>query len=177
VPGVFSPVLIDVEGDGRRFAEMHVDGGVRANLLVVPESFLLSSVPPPLAGASPRVYIILNNKLEQEFEVVQGKALPIVSRSFSTAVKANTQNTLIATYEFARRNRWDFNLATIDGDYPTTSSYGFDKNYMRGLYQYGYEQGTKGPMWRKTLPATYNTVPEPVPVRVPRARTVSAIAN
>ena len=47
VPGVYSPVLINVEGDGRRFEEMHVDGGVRANLLVVPESLLLSSVPPP----------------------------------------------------------------------------------------------------------------------------------
>jgi len=126
VPGVYSPVLIDVEGDGLRFAEMHVDGGVRANLLVVPESLLLSSVPPPASGVRPRVFIILNNKLEQEFEVVQSKALPIVSRAFTTAVKANTQNTLIATYEFARRNKWDFNLASIDGEYPTTTSLGFD---------------------------------------------------
>ena len=47
VPGVYSPVLINVEGAGRRFEEMHVDGGVRANLLVVPELLLLSSVPPP----------------------------------------------------------------------------------------------------------------------------------
>jgi predicted acylesterase/phospholipase RssA len=27
IPGVFSPVLIDVEANGRHFAEMHVDGG------------------------------------------------------------------------------------------------------------------------------------------------------
>jgi hypothetical protein len=176
IPGVFQPVLIDVEGEGRRFAEMHVDGGVRANLLVVPESFLLSSVPPVLPGTYPRVYIVLNSKLDQEFEVVQSRALQIVSRSFGTAVKANTQNTLIATYDFARRNRWDFNLAAIDGDYPTTTSYGFDSNYMRGLYQYGYEQGSRGNPWRKTLPETYNTVPEPPPARPlrgPRARTAA----
>jgi hypothetical protein len=176
VPGVFSPVLINVEGEGRRFAEMHVDGGVRANLLVVPESFLLSSVPMLPPGTHPRVYIVLNNKLEQEFEVVPSRALQIVSRSFSTAVKANTQNTLIATYDFARRNRWDFNLAAIDPDYPTTTSYGFDRNYMRALYQYGYEQGSRGNPWRKTLPETYNTVPEPPPARPlrgPRARTAA----
>ena len=53
VPGVYSPVLIDVEGEGRRFEEMHVDGGVRANLLVVPESLLLSSVPIPSSGVRP----------------------------------------------------------------------------------------------------------------------------
>src|SRR3954471_4939040 len=62
VPGVYSPVLINVEGEGRRFEEMHVDGGVRANLLVVPESLLLSSVPKPMSGMHPRVYIVMNNK-------------------------------------------------------------------------------------------------------------------
>jgi predicted acylesterase/phospholipase RssA len=55
VPGVYAPVLINVEGEGRRFEEMHVDGGVRANLLVVPESLLLSSVPPASSGVRPRV--------------------------------------------------------------------------------------------------------------------------
>src|SRR5438105_9399258 len=32
IPGVFSPVLIDVEAEGRRFAEMHVDAAVTQNL-------------------------------------------------------------------------------------------------------------------------------------------------
>ena len=162
VPGVYSPVLINVEGEGRRFDEMHVDGGVRANLLVVPESLLLSSVPVPASGVRPRVYILMNNKLEQDFEMVESKTLTIVSRAFTTAVKANTQNTLIATYDFARRNKWDFNLASIDADYPTTASMGFDRAYMSQLYQYGYDQGYRGPPWRKTLPATY-TVPTASP--------------
>jgi hypothetical protein len=174
VPGVYSPVLIDVEGEGRRFAEMHVDGGVRANVLVVPESMLLTSAPPLTAGLHPHVYIVMNDKVEQDFEVVEGKALTIVARSFTTAVKANTQNTLIATYEFARRNKWDFNLAAIDGAYPTTTSLGFDRTYMAQLYQYGYTQGRGGPPWRKSLPATYTTPSPsaPQPHVIP-ARTVA----
>jgi len=176
VPGVYSPVLINVEGEGRRFEEMHVDGGVRANLLVVPESLLLSSVPKPMSGVQPRVYIVMNNKLEQDFEIVEGKALTIVSRSFTTAVKANTQNTLIATFDFARRNNWDFNLASIDADYSTTTSMGFDRIYMQQLYQYGYQQGLSGTPWRKTLPITY-TVPtasvQRMPAPIARARAVS----
>jgi len=169
VPGVYSPVLINVEGEGRSFEEMHVDGGVRANLLVVPESLLLSSVPPPSSGVRPRVYILMNNKLEQDFELVEGKTLAIVSRSFTTAVKANTQNTLIATFDFARRNKWDFNLSSIDADYPTTTSMGFDKTYMHQLFQFGYDQGYQGQPWRKTLPATY-TVPTASPPRLPALR-------
>ena len=166
VPGVYSPVLINVEGEGRRFDEMHVDGGVRANLLVVPESLLLSTVPPPSSGVRPRVYVLMNNKLEQDYEMVEGKTLAILARSFTTAVKANTQNTLIATYDFARRNKWDFNLASIDPGYPTTTSMGFDKTYMRALFQYGYNQGYNELAWRKGLPATY-TVPTASPPRMP----------
>jgi hypothetical protein len=166
VPGVYSPVLINVEGEGHRFNEMHVDGGVRANLLVVPESLLLSSLPPPSSGIRPRVYILMNNKLEQDFEIVEAKTLTIVSRSFITAVKANTQNTLIATYDFARRNKWDFNLSSIDADYPTTTLMDFDKTYMRQLFQYGYDQGYQGMPWRKTLPSTY-TVPTLSPRQMP----------
>jgi hypothetical protein len=166
VPGVYSPVLINVEGEGHRFDEMHVDGGVRANLLVVPESLLLSIVPPPSSRVRPRVYILINNKLEQDFEMVEGRTLTILARSFTTAVKANTQNTLIATYDFARRNKWDFNLSSIDPDYPTTTSMGFEKGYMRQLFQYGYNQGYQGLPWRKTLPATY-TAPAASPHRIP----------
>ena len=166
VPGVYAPVLINVEGEGRRFEEMHVDGGVRANLLVVPESLLLSSVPPASSGVRPRVYVLINNKLEQEFEMVEGKTLAILSRSFTTAIKANTQNTLIATYDFTRRNKWDFNLSSIDADYPTTASMGFDRTYMRQLYDYGYDQGFKGQPWRKSLPATF-TMPTASPSRTP----------
>ena len=142
---------------------------------VVPESLLLSSVPAPASGIHPRVYIVMNNKLEQDFEIVEGKALTIVSRSFTTAVKANTQNTLIATYDFARRNKWDFNLASIDAEYPTTTSMGFDRNYMQQLYQYGYAQGLSGSPWRKTLPTTY-TVPTASVQRMPMVRVVPARA-
>ena len=115
----------------------------------------------------------MNNKLEQDFEIVEGKALTIVSRSFTTAVKANTQNTLIATYDFARRNKWDFNLASIDADYPTTTSMGFDRVYMQQLYQYGYQQGLSGSPWRKTLPTTY-TVPTASVQRMPAAPVIRA---
>src|SRR6202171_695643 len=44
VPGVFSPVLIGVEANGRSFAEMHVDGGVTSNVLIVPEAVRLAGM-------------------------------------------------------------------------------------------------------------------------------------
>jgi hypothetical protein len=45
IPGMFAPTFIDVESDGKRFAEMHVDGGVISNVLSVPEALLLAKLP------------------------------------------------------------------------------------------------------------------------------------
>ena len=68
------------------------------------------------------VYIVMNGKLAPDFEVVRASTLPIVTRSFETSVRANTRNTLIASYQFAKSRNWEFNLASIDPDYPKASS-------------------------------------------------------
>jgi predicted acylesterase/phospholipase RssA len=41
IPLVFPPMLIEAEASGRRFQEMHVDGGVTAPVLALPDLFLL----------------------------------------------------------------------------------------------------------------------------------------
>jgi Patatin-like phospholipase len=99
IPGVFAPTFIDVEADGKRFAEMHVDGGVTSNILAVPEALLLAKLP-KRATERPRLYIIVNGKLAPDFDLVGDGTLSIVARSFWTAVKANTRSTMIATAKF-----------------------------------------------------------------------------
>src|SRR5262249_18538584 len=99
IPGVFSPTLIEVEADGRRSAEMHVDAGVTTNVLILPEALLVSGnnpVFPP--DARPKVYVVMNSKLAPDFEVVKASTLQIVRRSFETSVRANTRNMLLASY-------------------------------------------------------------------------------
>ena len=151
IPGLFSPVLIDVEAEGRRFAEMHVDGGVTTNILIVPEGVLTSGTPLFAPDARPKVYIVMNGKLAPEFEVVEPATLPIVTRSFETSVRANTRSTLLAAYQFAKSRSWEFNLASIDSQYPTSQSMGFDTAYMRGLFEYGFQMGRAGQPWRSKL--------------------------
>ena len=148
IPGLFSPVLIDVEAQGRHFAEMHVDGGVTANVLIVPEAVLLSGTPLFAPNARPKIYIVMNGKLAPEFEVVKDSNLPIVRRSFETSVRANTHNTLLASYQFTKRRNWEFNLAAIDSDYPQSQSSGFGTAYMRQLFEYGYQRGQSGQLWQ-----------------------------
>jgi predicted acylesterase/phospholipase RssA len=150
IPGIFAPVLIDVEADGRRFAEMHVDAAVITNVLVVPESVLVSGTALFPPDARPKVYIILNRKLAPEFEVVEASTIPVVRRSIETATRANTRTTLLASYQFARTRNWEFHLASVDADYPSSPTFGFDPEYMQGLFEHGYQRGKRGELWLST---------------------------
>jgi hypothetical protein len=150
VPGVFAPVLIDVEANGRHFAEMHVDGGVTSNVLIVPEAVLVSGTPLFPPESRPKVYIIMNGKLAPDFEVVRASTLPIVTRSFETSVRANTRSTLLASLQFAKSRNWEFNIAAIDAEYPKSSAGIFDPGYMGQLFDYGYQRGRSGALFQST---------------------------
>ena len=150
IPGVFSPVLIDVEANGRRFAEMHVDGGVTTNVLILPEAILMSGTPVFPPDARPKVYVVMNSHLAPDFDVVKASTLQTVIRSFETSVRANTRNTLLASYQFAKGRNWDFNLASIDSNYPKSDTIGFDLAYMQQLFDYGYQRARAGILWQST---------------------------
>ena len=152
-PGLFAPAYIEVQAGNARFQEMHVDGAVTSNVLAVPESVLLQKVVFKNA-AKPKLYIIVNGKITSDFAVIGDGTLSIVARSFYSSVKANTRNTLIATYDFARRNGWQFRLAAIPPDYAMTSTtFNFDTDYMRGLFDLGFSMGRTGEQWQSSLKA------------------------
>src|SRR6516162_5607176 len=119
------------------------------NVLILPEALLVSGTPVFPPDARPKVYVVMNSKLAPDFEVVKASTLQIVRRSFETSVRANTRNTLLASYQFAKSRNWDFNLASIDSDYPKSDTIGFDLAYMRQLFDYGYQRGRAG-VWQRT---------------------------
>jgi predicted acylesterase/phospholipase RssA len=63
IPGTFPPVMIDVEAGGKRYQEMHVDGGTATQVFVYPSALKLPragaarphSLPDPERPARPRV--------------------------------------------------------------------------------------------------------------------------
>ncbi len=125
IPLVFPPIMIEAEGQGRKFQEMHVDGGV---------------------------YILVNKKIERNFELVANGTIDVASRSLSSITQSQTRSIIFSTYDFAKRNRLGFHLSYIARDYPAPVSEGFDTAYMRALYQYGYEKAAAGQAWTSTLP-------------------------
>lgn len=150
IPLVFPPILIQAEAQGRRFQEMHVDGGVTAPVLTLPEALLFQGRLPD--NAKMDIYILVNKKIERDFELVANSTIDVASRSLSSITQSQTRAIIFSTYDFAQRNHLGFHLSYIGRDYPPPPSEGFDTGYMRALYQYGYEKAAGGQAWTSRMP-------------------------
>jgi hypothetical protein len=142
--------MIEAEGQGRRFQEMHVDGGVTAPVLTLPEALLLQGRLP--GNSKMDIYILVNKKIERNFELVANSTIDVASRSLSAITQSQTRSIIFSTYDFAQRNHLGFHLSYIERDYPAPPSEGFDTAYMRALYQYGYEKAAGSRAWTSRIP-------------------------
>src|SRR5439155_1186456 len=82
IPLVFPPIMIDADSQGRKFQEMHVDGGVTAPVLTLPDALLFQGSRLP-GTARMDIYILVNKKIERNFELVSNSTVDVASRSLS----------------------------------------------------------------------------------------------
>jgi hypothetical protein len=160
IPGAFPPVLIGVEGNGKRFEEMHVDGGVGGQFFVAPPALLESTSDYKIPATA--LYIVINSGLRPDFEVVERTTPTILSQSVSMAIKADLRNLLDRAYVAAKHSGIGFNAATIPPDFSAPSRGAFDPNYMKALFDVGYNQGKSGSPFA-TEPPPYPGAPASVP--------------
>jgi predicted patatin/cPLA2 family phospholipase len=151
VPVAFPPVLIGAEANGRRFEEMHVDGAVTAPVLTLPEAFLLRTASFS-HGQRMMMYVLINDRIDREFEVVPNGTLEIAARASASIVKTQLRSVLYETFAFSRRNNIGFKLTYIGKDVPSTGSLEFRTSYMRALYQYGYQKAKGRAFWKSAIP-------------------------
>jgi hypothetical protein len=139
VPGAFPPVLIDVEGNGKHFAEMHADGGVAGQFFVTPPALMqsTSSYKIPADG----IYIVVNSSLQPEFQLVERNTPTILAQTVSMAIKADLRVLLDRAYVAAKNSGIGFNVATIPPSFNAPSRGAFDPDYMKALFNLGYDQG------------------------------------
>jgi hypothetical protein len=134
-------VLIEAKAGARTIVEMHVDGGLSSQILLVPEPFLIERAP---LGGKARIYALVNNTLAAEFEQVKPTTLPIARRGFSTLIKSHSRASVAASALLAQRGEIDLQVAAIGAEFPLQEERLFDPDYMRALWVYGYERGLDG---------------------------------
>jgi predicted acylesterase/phospholipase RssA len=148
IPGVFQPVMIDVELDGKKYQEMHVDGGAIAQLFLYPASIEANS----LMKRERHAYVIRNARLDPDYAMADRRTITIAGRAINTMLASSGQNDVLRTYFISQRDHVDYNLAYIGNDFVTEKKGEFDQAYMLALYEYGYQQARAGKEWHKTPP-------------------------
>ncbi len=139
IPAVFPPVLIEAEANGRRFQEMHVDGGVNGPIYVAPASYLFSLSDCRLPASE--LYIVINGKLTNEFAQTDRTMASILGRSFSVALKLGARAELFLLAQAARRDGIDFKVAHVESDFDQKERGIFDPLYMQALFERGAARG------------------------------------
>ena len=148
IPGVFPPVMIEVEADGRRFEEMHVDGGVTSQVFVYPTGLDWGRVKDRLAvEGPPALYVINNNRGLLAWETAPRRVLPILLRSVDSLIRTQGIGDLAQIYLLSQRDGLRFNLAYIPASFKEQPLEKFDPVYMRKLFELGFERASAGYPW------------------------------
>ncbi len=150
IPGIFAPVAIEVEANGRKFQEMHSDGTLTAPFFVVPESMLSAggTSRPPFS----ELYVIVNSKLGPEFYMTDRSIAGVLGRSIAVALTQALRAELMLVHAATRRHGIGLHIAHVDAAFNHPARGPFDGKYMQALYEFGVAAGKKGTAFDDALP-------------------------
>lgn len=137
-----------MEADGQRYDEMHVDGGVTAQVFAYPSGLDWRAVERRLGVKDrPNLYVINNSRVQLPWVDAQRRIVPILLRSVDSLIRTQGIGDLAQIYLLAQRDGLDFRLAYIPTSFTEQPREKFDPDYMRALFELGYESARSGYRW------------------------------
>ena len=160
IPGVFPPVMIEVEADGQTYDEMHVDGGVKAQLFVNAEVLNLKAMRQKYSGSASTfrdikrtLYVVRNAKVGPDPEQVERKLPEITGKALTSLLNSMARSDIERIYQIAQEApSVEFYWISLPVEYFPQSLKPFDPVKMRKIYEIGYDLGLSGDAWRKHPP-------------------------
>lgn len=153
LPGIFPPVPVGVEEGGRRYDELHVDGGIVRHAFLYPPEITLAAVERHLGyRMNKRLFVIRNKPLKPEYRPTEPRATKVIERSVRTLIRVKGDDDLRVIEAIARRDGMAFRLTGIPEGFSTDMKELFDRNYMRLLFETGREMGRSGDAWLGSVP-------------------------
>ena len=158
LPGVFPPQPIEVVVNGKKFTELHVDGGVVAPMFLPPSVFDAAVADPNKAATlqtPAQLYVIQAAKSYADGSPVESKILPVLGASAASIMMAQYRREVSNMYHMARVAGVDFRMLALSAEFPTPSNgLDFDRKEMNKLFDEGYRiaSGTQGPSWWNSPP-------------------------
>lgn len=145
VPGVFPPILLDVQAQGQEFNELHVDGGVTQQVLLMPGVYKGGT-------GIQKLYVIFNGVVEPTPSTVTKLAsLNLLERAVPTLLKYLGRANLDQLANQAKRSGIAFHLTAIPAEFPEAESLLGDREWLAMLFKFGYDMGSQTNRWQKAL--------------------------
>ncbi len=154
VPGVLPPVAIEVEVDGKKFTEMHCDGGAVSPLFVPGSVFTAAAAGAaadaregkPAAGGG--VYAVVAGKLYPDAGPVRPRVLPVLGATAGSLLYSITRSELANMYALSAAAGLPFHLAALRQDFRTVdAALQFNTKAQTDLLGEGVRVGAAGPAW------------------------------
>jgi hypothetical protein len=151
IPGLFPPVHIDVEINGAKYQETHVDGGTTAAVFFQP--FMLNLDKNDIRSRSgSNLYVIDAGKLYADPHCVDPRIIKIARTAIRGMLYAGARNDLARLGTLALITGLNYHLAAVPQDFPLNlDTLDFDRNEMRRLFDEGFRQGKNGGEWHTRL--------------------------
>ncbi|NGP53556.1 patatin [Thioalkalivibrio sp. XN8] len=148
IPGAFPPVMIEVEADGRRYEEMHVDGGVTSQLFLASFGIDWERVTAQLdVQGAPDLYVIRNARIQRDSEAVPRRLVPVLTRTVATLINAQGIGDLAKLYGTSTEYGFNYRVAWIPDSFEGKPAETFDREYMTRLFEFGYELARSDRQW------------------------------
>jgi hypothetical protein len=175
VPVGFPPVCIPVEIDGKRYDELHVDGGVSDEVIfrpfMVADLNRANGIDGAVAPAGSVLYVVNNGKLYADPSCVRPLILPLLNASFRSIIYGKTRDEMYRIYLNCMETGVAFRAAAVPQSLMLGESrgLGLSDEDQQNLFRAGLEQGRRpgfGEGWRDLPPGA-----EPGEQAMPRAGT------
>lgn len=149
LPGIFPPVLIKVEAEGKLYDELHVDGGITQQVVLLPENSGPSGNT-LLASNSQRrhLYVIYNGKIAPDYEPVKVAAMDVLLRSVPAFIKSLGRADVKRLRDAAIKYDASYKIVAMPAEVTIKNDFSPDPEYLHKLIQLGYEMGAKG-VWQE----------------------------
>lgn len=146
IPGLFPAVPIEIDVDGRRYTELHADGGITSSMLLHTLMVIDKN-----GGAIPNVYTIIAGKLSPEPRYVHRRLISVFGASVQEMLESRTRGDLSRVFLLSRMMGGRFAFTSIPQDLQVDpDSTHFDPVDMRRLFEAGYAQAANE--WRSAPP-------------------------
>jgi len=149
IPIAFSPVFFEVEAAGQRYDEMHVDGGVAAQVFSIGGLLNTRELRRKTGHGAARedIYVIHNGHLAADAATTRRSVPAIARRTFQAAGRSAVVGDLFRIYALALREHSGYHWITIPEGINLAGNETFDPLVMQQLYDVGYATARAGPPW------------------------------